>query len=441
MDDYYKVLGIDKSADDKQIKLAYFKHVRLYPPERYPEEFKKIRSAYETLSNGEQRAKYDEYSDIDDEAAILLNQAQAEKELKRFDRANALYKQIIVAYPDLNYVKAEYADFLSIQGKNGNAILLWEELRKSDPDNVKYMERLANAYKERGWRKKAVDAYITILEKDDGNADCWNSLIGCYVSGNNNSEAKHACFTALDALKRNGKENIYIHTLAAVYRMKGYEGSLEGCLGDILRMMRGNLSDKTEQNTQIAGTLLSQIVMNEKYNYLPYIREMVNTLHGADDSLLDELYFCEIHAEIESLSESNFDDTILRYIKLSHVYEKINVGGMDIISVEFDILSDIDALRPQLLRLRKEHPRLFGLGEAFFNECIRTRNPEPLLRRRYKTLSRSGYFDDEEYDEDEDFENVQHTVYRDETKVGRNDPCPCGSGKKYKKCCGALAGA
>jgi SEC-C motif len=25
--------------------------------------------------------------------------------------------------------------------------------------------------------------------------------------------------------------------------------------------------------------------------------------------------------------------------------------------------------------------------------------------------------------------------YRNETKIGRNDPCPCGSGKKYKKCC------
>ena len=23
-----------------------------------------------------------------------------------------------------------------------------------------------------------------------------------------------------------------------------------------------------------------------------------------------------------------------------------------------------------------------------------------------------------------------------EEKIGRNDPCPCGSGKKYKKCCG-----
>ena len=29
------------------------------------------------------------------------------------------------------------------------------------------------------------------------------------------------------------------------------------------------------------------------------------------------------------------------------------------------------------------------------------------------------------------------TVVRASPKVGRNDPCPCGSGKKYKKCCGA----
>jgi len=27
------------------------------------------------------------------------------------------------------------------------------------------------------------------------------------------------------------------------------------------------------------------------------------------------------------------------------------------------------------------------------------------------------------------------TIKRDTPKVGRNDPCPCGSGKKYKKCC------
>jgi SEC-C motif-containing protein len=29
------------------------------------------------------------------------------------------------------------------------------------------------------------------------------------------------------------------------------------------------------------------------------------------------------------------------------------------------------------------------------------------------------------------------TFHRAAPKVGRNDPCPCGSGKKHKKCCGA----
>ncbi len=37
-----------------------------------------------------------------------------------------------------------------------------------------------------------------------------------------------------------------------------------------------------------------------------------------------------------------------------------------------------------------------------------------------------------------DMQTVQQIV-RSGEKVGRNDPCPCGSGKKYKKCCGANA--
>ena len=30
----------------------------------------------------------------------------------------------------------------------------------------------------------------------------------------------------------------------------------------------------------------------------------------------------------------------------------------------------------------------------------------------------------------------ESVMVRNENKIGRNDPCPCGSGKKYKKCCG-----
>ncbi|MCH4889275.1 preprotein translocase subunit SecA [Acidaminobacter sp. JC074] len=35
---------------------------------------------------------------------------------------------------------------------------------------------------------------------------------------------------------------------------------------------------------------------------------------------------------------------------------------------------------------------------------------------------------------------VNKTVVRKQKKVGRNEPCPCGSGKKYKKCCGINEG-
>lgn len=38
-----------------------------------------------------------------------------------------------------------------------------------------------------------------------------------------------------------------------------------------------------------------------------------------------------------------------------------------------------------------------------------------------------------------DGEHETETVRHDSPKVGRNDPCPCGSGKKFKKCCAAGA--
>jgi preprotein translocase subunit SecA len=46
-------------------------------------------------------------------------------------------------------------------------------------------------------------------------------------------------------------------------------------------------------------------------------------------------------------------------------------------------------------------------------------------RKRRLVLNRAGGED-----------QPQKPVTRDDDKVGRNDPCPCGSGKKFKKCCG-----
>lgn len=48
----------------------------------------------------------------------------------------------------------------------------------------------------------------------------------------------------------------------------------------------------------------------------------------------------------------------------------------------------------------------------------------------------SCLFDDEKRLEIKRDYNRSKIVINEGPKIGRNDPCPCGSGKKYKKCCG-----
>lgn len=46
-------------------------------------------------------------------------------------------------------------------------------------------------------------------------------------------------------------------------------------------------------------------------------------------------------------------------------------------------------------------------------------------------------FDEEKQKELYKEQKRSQTVRHEGPKIGRNDPCPCGSGKKYKRCCGA----
>ena len=64
--DYYKVLGVDRSAKQDEIKKAYRKLAVKYHPDKNPgdkaaeEKFKEISEAYQVLGNEESRKKYDE---------------------------------------------------------------------------------------------------------------------------------------------------------------------------------------------------------------------------------------------------------------------------------------------------------------------------------------------------------------------------------------------
>jgi len=42
-----------------------------------------------------------------------------------------------------------------------------------------------------------------------------------------------------------------------------------------------------------------------------------------------------------------------------------------------------------------------------------------------------------DHDHGHEHAHVQQPYVREQPKIGRNEPCVCGSGKKFKKCCGS----
>jgi curved DNA-binding protein CbpA len=57
--DAYVLLNVSEDADDVAIKEAYLSATRQYPPERHPEMFEAIRSAYENIATERKRLKQD----------------------------------------------------------------------------------------------------------------------------------------------------------------------------------------------------------------------------------------------------------------------------------------------------------------------------------------------------------------------------------------------
>ncbi|HVX83901.1 MAG TPA: SEC-C metal-binding domain-containing protein [Phycisphaerae bacterium] len=95
--------------------------------------------------------------------------------------------------------------------------------------------------------------------------------------------------------------------------------------------------------------------------------------------------------------------------------------------------SEAAAANPENWGLAKS--LIMGAGRAGI-DLSDPENIDDFLRQDNERITRQMESDDEQEEEPFGGYQRQEPIVRQTPKIGRNDPCPCGSGKKYKKCCG-----
>ena len=100
LENFYKILGIRANATQASIKQKYISSVKSFPPETYPEEFQKIRRAYETLKDPLKRRQYDLVRKYDGKFEKMMDDIWRYTEEGHYAKATALVNQLFELMPE-----------------------------------------------------------------------------------------------------------------------------------------------------------------------------------------------------------------------------------------------------------------------------------------------------------------------------------------------------
>ena len=176
--------------------------------------------------------------------------------------------------------------------------------------------------------------------------------------------------------------------------------------------------------------------MLECYEFMPRIREMADALPDISERLANYIAEVEANAEIAAIAKS-FPEVLCNIIGILGRKCDCEECRRNTASFECSILSDPDGYNPELMRLSKEHPSIYAMHSKFFDEAVSGVNRAKLLKARFRILSNDDLDPILMRADGSEVNPVVETYRREGRKVGRNEMCSCGSGKMFKKCCGA----
>jgi len=156
-EDLYARLDVSADADPSDIKTAFFTAVRQYPPEQDPDNFKRIREAYDTLTNSQSREEYDlrnSYGPEMEELESILQDARREED---HEQAIRTLKKLLNLMPSSGTYRNQLGVlFLEVDDAD-SAIKQLTKACAIDSHNSAYLLNLGIALKEAGSLQEAED--------------------------------------------------------------------------------------------------------------------------------------------------------------------------------------------------------------------------------------------------------------------------------------------
>ena len=460
----YEILGLEEGADEKEIKRAYFKLVRQFTPEKAPERFQEIREAYENLKSGKGKAVLTFTIPDDPFAKKMLEQ------IETLYRQHAYWEALETADEAVRYF-GESEGFLYyqalLQRKNyysGKSVKSFEKLVKLYPDKMEYAKELAISYLERGYGKKAYAAFGKAYDMGCREIEFLdNYAINCRERGD-----EERSFTLLLELIAAGSadKKEYMQQLldshAGLFilcvecgreRLEQAKESLRKFLGEAVPYMAEYPEDLEELVRTVMYVLKSKGDAEEQF----WTDIFVDLKQGLGKEKAEALWAKNVKNAGILLMEK--DSRISEFILASYEYLTIGLEWEQaeesrslfkrfaLLDCELCILEEWPEIKKEFEIIQTDYPDCYKIFQSFIETVEQTKSIDFLrekLKKEYDRLecdiSGGRYY--EKYPERRRQEKVVFDGYEEEQyvrmqpKVGRNDPCPCGSGKKYKKCCG-----
>lgn len=459
MKSYYETLGLMPGASQQEIKKAYFKMLRRYPPESDPERFQLIRKAYEQLKINAAGGGEPVFApNSDPEASRLMEQIEQYSKMKDYGACREIGEKACGLFPeDLQFLYM-LVKILRKCGNTGKAVKKAELLVEKEPENKWFLRELAFSYDERGYSKKAMGA----CEKAYG-LGCRDTEFLLMYSLQCNSNRKYSqgvevlmglvgqekrwrkeeisgmveAYIGLLSMEPYTKTGMYPEILSRLYKdLKQYHIYMPGYVMQIAAMLmhlcmkHGYCHQACFQSLQIFSMLKELCLPEDDTRFFDMSEDELRYQSISNDERLDELFRIAYEAFVYGGEE---DEAIRKF---------------SVADAELCMLAKRDVVISQAEIVRQEYPYLYERLGEFLQKLESGRNLNILKDSLFKTYCRyeayiSGGYYFEKYPEEKvrargrmvysgDDEGVYVREFR---KVGRNELCPCGSGKKYKHCC------